>query len=121
MTKNTKTKNRKLANEIRDWLIDHEMWIDTRIYFDGVVYATSDGKKCYYNDREHLIEMEDDPARCMEYFNRETVTMSFEGPLYDLINYDDCSELFEEFGEIFRKYGYYYELGNAWNLACYEL
>ena len=27
----------------------------------------------------------------------------------------------EEFCEILRKYGYYYELGNSWNLSCYKI
>ena len=115
------TKNRKMANEIRQWLLDHEMWQDTTIYFDGKAYSTSDGTGFYYNDPEHLVEYEADPSMYVEYYSKDSITMTFEGPLYDLINYDFCSPLLEEFDDIFKKYGYYYELGYAWSLACCEI
>ena len=116
------TKNRKVANEIREWLLAHDMWIDTRIYFDGHVYATDDPetRKEYYNDREHLIEFDDDPSRYVEYYSENGITMTFEGPLYELINYDDWSELYEEFCGLFRKHGLWFELGYAWSLATFD-
>ena len=62
MTKAQKEKrNRKLAEEIREFLFKWGMWIDTTIYFNGKAFSPiekdENGKmKFYYNDREHLIE-----------------------------------------------------------------
>ena len=47
--------------------------------------------------------------------------MSFEGPLYEVLNGYGSSHLEEEFVKIFDKYGLYYELGNAWNLTACEV
>ena len=117
------TKNRRLANEIRDWLLDHDMWVDTVIYFDGVAYAPwdEDMKHFYYNDPTHSIEYEADPARCLEYYNRDTVTMTFEGPLYLVVNDYEEPRLKDEFDAIFKKHGFYYEQGYAWSLSCYQI
>ena len=114
------TENRKLANEIREWLLDNDMWVDTRIFFDGHVYDTSDGEHYYYNDREHLVEYDDDPSRYVEYYSKDGITMTFEGPLYDLLNYDDYSELCDEFWTLFRKHGLWFELGYAWSLSTFK-
>ena len=116
------TRNRKLANEIREWLLDHDMWIDTTIYFDGVAYSTDDREgHYYYNDREHLVELKDQDPR--DYFedvaDPHILSMSFEGPLYDILNYGPW-DLEDEFRNIFKKYGAYFDLGNAWNLSCYK-
>ena len=48
----------KLAKEIRQFLIDNNMWVDVRIYFNGKAFATDDGKNFYYNDPEHLVVLE---------------------------------------------------------------
>lgn len=126
--KKRNAKNKALAQEIRQWLLDHEMWQDTSIYFNGWCYSTYDKKtgNHYYNDPKHLVCFRDDPSRYMEYYNKKTVTMSFEGPLYELLNYaGDFGPIGwkweEEFNELFKKYGYYFELGNAWNLAAAEV
>lgn len=51
--------------------------------------------------------------------------MSFEGPLYHMINYgsyEDVSDNFlVEFNDLFDEYGLYYELGDAWNLSAYKI
>ena len=51
--------------------------------------------------------------------------MTFEGPLYEALNYGGYDEnpwqTEEELTAIFRKYGLYYELGNAWNLTAVPL
>ena len=123
--KMTKPTIRKLAKEIREFLLDHEMWMDVRIYFNGMAYATDDGKgHYYYNDREHLVELEnEDPHRYFDYVG-PYLSMSFEGPFYEVMNgylgrYGYKVE--EEFHELLRKYGLYCELGNAWNLSVFDM
>ena len=104
-----------LANEIRDWLIKNEMWVDTRIYFNNKAYTSLK----HYNNPDNLIVIEDiNPKDYIDYCG-DYLTMSFEGPLYDVLNYTN-GKLKAEFDSIFDKYGLYYELGNAWNLSVYE-
>lgn len=116
----------KLAVEVGQFLIDHEMWQDVAIYFNGKCFTTYDKEagKYYYNDPDHLIVVENkDPNDYFDYVAEEHVlSMGFEGPLYALINYPqgtgDYRKLYK-FNQIFKNYGLYYELGDAWNLSCY--
>lgn len=121
----TKPTIRKLAKEIRQFLLDNELWIDTTIYFNGMAYSTDDREGHYfYNDPEHLVELKDeDPHRYVEYVG-PYLTMTFEGPFYDVMNgylgkYGYRLE--EKFHDILKKYGLYCELGNAWNLSVYDI
>lgn len=47
------------------------------------------------------------------------MSMSFEGPVYHMINGYALGGLVRRFNKIFEKYGVYYEQGDAWNLTCY--
>ena len=110
-----------LAQDIYKWLVEHEMWVDICIYYDGKRMATNDGNNFRYNG-EPFIEEDVDPRDYFEYVgDPHILSMSFEGPLYDLINYDGGHEL-EEFHNIFTKHSkdLYFEQGHAWNLSCYE-
>lgn len=117
----------KLAYEIKDFLIRHELWSDVRIYFNGKALDTSDGDGRYaYNDPSANYVIEDiKPEDYFEYVGENILCMSFEGPLYELLNgyttaaHYDCVE--GEFRAILKKYGLSYELGNAWNLCTFSL
>lgn len=125
MTRKEK-RNERLAKAIRKWLLDREMWIDTTIYFNGKAFSTNDRHdNFYYNDPEHLIVLEDqDPRDYFEYVNEPHIlSMSFEGPLYEVLN-GYCYgwvELYDSFTELLEKYGVLFELGDAWNLSCFEV
>lgn len=117
-----------LAKDIYDFLIKYEMWMDVYIYFNGICWGTSnkEGNKFAYNGTPFIYE--DDPKKYFEYVG-DILSMSFEGPLYELLNwyipnypgsYKYYSKLDEEFRSIFDKYGLYFELGNAWNLTATE-
>lgn len=64
------------------------------------------------------------PKDYFEYVGENILCMSFEGPLYELLNcyvplsYYNSVE--GEFRGILQKYGLYYELGNAWNLSTFS-
>lgn len=98
---------KNLADEIRDFLRDREMWSDTRIYFNGL---------CYDSETPEVLTGLD-PADYTEYTG-DILTMTFEGPLYDALNYGPWS-VEENLQAIFSKYGLYFELGDAWNLSAY--
>jgi hypothetical protein len=114
----------KLAFEIRDFLLKHELWQDVRIYFNGKALSTDDGNGHYaYNDPDTVFVLENkDPRRYFNYVG-DYLSMSFEGPFYEVLNYyapaSYCDKINNEFLGILGKYGLYYELGNAWNLSLY--
>ena len=123
MKRLTKKQIEELAVEIREFLLEHELWVDVAIHFNGKCFTTYDKEngKHYYNDREHLVVREnEDPRRYFEYVNPDHIfSMSFEGGVCEMMNYGACSSLKEKLDAIFKKYGLYYELGNHWNLTCY--
>lgn len=127
-TKDFKTKNEKLARDIIDFLIKHAAWLDTYIYVNNKRFGCKglDGKHHYDNNWD-CVYVEDgiNPKDYFEYADPNTLSMSFEGPLYDILNYSyaykDYEKAEEEFSKLLAKYGYYYELGNAWNLTCCEV
>lgn len=113
-------KIQKLADEIRTYLIKQELWVDTTIYFNNKAYSTHNGDHYSYNDPDDLIEINNvDPRKHIEYCGKY-LTMSFEGPLYDELNYGN-GIVYDRLQTIFKKYGLYFELGNTWNLSAYEL
>lgn len=113
-----------LAYEIRDFLIKHELWQDVRIYFNGKALATSDGKGNFgYNDPDKLFIIEDqDPRNYFDYAG-DYLSMSFEGPLYDILNcyghFEDYNKINQQFNKLIGKYGFYYEQGYSWSLTLY--
>lgn len=115
----------QLATEIFNWLVDKEMWIDIHIYFNGKCWSTNNQEhtEFCYNERRYF-EYEADPKNYFEYVREPNIlSMSFEGALYDVLNgyAPGWIKLEDEFHKIFEKYGVYCELGNAWNLSCYEI
>ena len=119
-------KMQTLAMEIYSWCKKKGLWGDNIIYFNGKAWSSSkdwngvEGKQI----AEDLYEFEDKNAEdYFEYANPNTLSMSFEGALYEALNawdlpYYDGTE--EELQAIFGNYGLYWEFGNAWNLSAYE-
>ena len=120
-----KTKEEKLARDIIDFLLKHEIFDDTFIYVNGKRYGTCDGEG-HYNygtnswDKVY-VEDDKDPKNYFEWAG-PYLSLSFEGPLYDIVNcnweFESFQKLEAEFSEIFHKHGFYYELGNAWNCTA---
>lgn len=113
---NTKTKyakrNEKLAIDIRNFLEKHHIAEDTRIYFNNKAYDYD------FKTGGFKIINNIDPTDYFEYANKETVAMSFEGELYNVLNYNMSPKIEQEFHDIFTKHNCYFELGNAWNLSA---
>lgn len=112
-----------LAVEIREFLLEREMWVDVDIYFNGKCFTTHDKEsgKFYYNDREHLVAREnEDPRTYFEYVNPDHIlSMSFEGDLCEMLYYGMYPTTRKRFDAIFERYGLYYEFGHHWNFSCY--
>ena len=123
-----KTNFEKMATEIIEWCKANGLWQDTAIYFGGKAWATWNswgyrGEEIGKEIAEGVFEYSDkNPLDYFEYANPDTLSMGFEGPLYDVLNtyVGGWVKLEEELLAIFKKHGYYYEMGNAWNLSACE-
>jgi hypothetical protein len=115
----------QLAVEIREFLLERNLWVDIDIYFNGKRFSTHDKAtgKYYYNDRKHLIvEENEDPRRYFEYVAKDHIlSMSFEGVVCEILYYGELPAVKRQFDKIFRHYGLYYEFGDTWNLTCYYI
>lgn len=115
-----------LAQDIYKWLLSHEMWIDVSLYYDGKRMSTStevDGKFQSRYNGEPFIEDGYDPRDVTEYVaEHHILTAVFEGPLYHVLNAytPGWTKLEAELSSILAKHGCYYEMGEAFNLTCYE-
>lgn len=124
MSKITKTDIERLANEIIAFLEAYGIAESVSIYYNGNVIRSKtehvwDWDNSEYNATYTWVKTNDvDPHDYFEYAAYDHIlSMSFEGGLYDLLNYSGGKKM-DKFMEIFEKYGLYYELGNAWNLTC---
>lgn len=113
-----------LAWEIQKWLRSHEMWQDVCIYYGDQRMSTfqnTNGKTKFRYNGEPFIEEGFNPKDYCEYANPDTITMTFEGPLYDVLNWNAGEQLEQEFCQLIHKYGFYYEMGYPWSLSLYEV
>lgn len=124
------TKYEKLAINIMKYLNKYDMFRDVLIYVNNKCIASNPvSRKDEYEKREtdnhieYWVRKEPDPKKYIEYANPETITMSFEGPLYDAVNYGIGRgyKTEDEMQKIFAKYDLYFEFGYAWSLSGYPL
>lgn len=110
--KELKMKKVKIAKTIEKFIKKYNVHRDVRIYFSNKCWDyDSDGNKTIIDD----IKASD----YFEYANDKTISMSFEGDFYDIINnYYDYS-IRDKWDELDFD-GYYYELGHSWNLSFYK-
>ena len=113
-----------LAYEIQKFLLRWDAWMDVCIYYNGKRMDTGRDGEYRYNG-EPFIRENEDPREYFEYVaNPHILSMSFEGPTYELLN--GCrgghsGKFYDEFINLLSKHGVYFEQGNAWNLTCYPL
>ena len=121
MNKITKQDIERLAKEIMIFLEDNDMLDGVSIYFNNKRVSTEFeliGDEVKYIWKE---ESTVDPNKYLEYASyNHILSMSFEGTLYNKLNYEFDKRI-EEFYEIFKRYGLYFELGNSWNLTAYPI
>lgn len=119
----TKTKIEELVKEIEEFLKKNELLADVSIYFNNKRHHW----QYKWNTEELELEcevMEDvSPMDYFEYVNpKHILSMSFEGSFYDVMNGWTSYQfkLQDKFQKILDRYGVYYELGNSWNLSCFN-
>lgn len=108
-----------LANDVIDFLANNELWLDVVLYYNGRrVRLTHDAAGAVVRK----VEEDVDPRDYFEYVSvPHIMSMSFEGGLYEVLNGYYGAQLEDAFYNLLRKHGCYAELGNAWNLSCYEV
>lgn len=121
-----KNKMELLAKDIYKWCVKKNLWGDNCIYFNGKAWASwsewhgEKGKQI----GDGLYEYENkNPRDYFEYANPDTLSMSFEGNLFHVLNgyVSGWTKLEQQFAKLFEKHGFYYELGYAWSLSVYEI
>ena len=105
----TAEQKEKMAHEILGLLTEYDLNTDVNIYFNNK-RLTGDG----------AITENMRGSDYFKYANDETLSMSFEGEFYEVINYY-CPAMADivmpKFAGILDAYGLFYEMGDTWNLA----
>lgn len=111
------TKQFQCAMEIAAWLGEHSLNDDVMIYVDGSRYTVDETGKM-------ILERQCNVHDYIEYAGN-ILSASFEGPLYDVLNYSFESKYYtkleEDFSRLLKKFGYYYELCQAWSLTLADI
>ena len=104
-------KKTKVAKTIERFLIKHELDSDVAIYFNN---------KCWHYDTDGTKTITDGVkgSDYCKYSNDETITMTFEGPLYDALNMYYGYALYEAFNELDFD-NHYFEMGYSWSCSFY--
>ena len=101
----------KMAYEILELLKKYNLNTDVHIYFNN---------KCLTGKGEIIENIRG--SDYFDYANDDTLSMTFEGAFYEVINYyasKMASIVMPKFMKILDSYGLYYEKGDAWNLTTY--
>ncbi|MDO4323366.1 MAG: hypothetical protein Q4C61_12635 [Lachnospiraceae bacterium] len=123
-----KFKNKEVRNAAL--LLDIVKYLHKQDMLEDVIFYTNGHKFQAYEAAGVPIQLggitiydmgEEDVTQVIEFNNPETLTMTFEGPLYEDYNgYLPNSQSEERIWEIAEKYGLYPEQGYYWSLTFYE-
>lgn len=108
-----------LAEEIKNFLILNKLDHEISIYYDNICW------KKWSNDT--WVRVENVKASTVTlYANDSTITLIFEGPFYDIINFYHPNlkyrnKIESKFSKILKKYGYYYEIGESVSITLYPI
>lgn len=113
----------KLLDELIELLRKNDCLVSVCIYVDNRRYLTKDFPKkenaTFDENRDLWVQTGIDVLEYVEYANPDTITCTFEGPLYHDINYGDA-EMLRRIERLAHKYGLYPEMGYAWSLSLYK-
>ena len=121
MKKLTRVDIELFAVDIMCYLTENDLDSDVCIYFNNKRIRHEYDWRTLNPKPKFIVEENMNPFDYFEYANHQHIlSMSFEGPLYDELNYVYGKKT-EGLEKIFKKYGCYFELGNAWNLSAYPI
>jgi hypothetical protein len=105
------TKNEQIVRDIVFFLVKNRLWSDVCIYYNNQRLTPERGLETNINVFDYV-----------QYANPDTVTMTFEGSLYNELNgYNGSYNIYEQFEKLVHKHGYYFEFGHAWSLSLHPL
>ena len=119
-----KEQNEKMLMELIDYLDGLGHFSDIALYCNGHKYVSEpfecpDASPCETeNGVVYYDAGECDVMEAMEYANPDRISMTFEGPFYDLLQ--ECPCVGQELNDIGAKYGCYYDQGYSWDLSFYD-
>lgn len=109
------TEARKCAEEFAKWVTKNNLQTDLSVYVDG--------KRYHVDEKGNLIyDIDADPRDYVEYAG-DFMTVTTEGPLYNILNdYDDflLPGATEELDNLFKKYDKYYDMCYSWALSLFN-
>lgn len=113
-----------IALDLISFLQKHDLYYMVNIYVNNKVFTDNrmkgtETKKTPFGP--YYIVHNVNPGDLLKYYNPETITVTFEGPLYHIINYSECHSLYKELCNFFEKYGLYFEQGYAWSFSLYYI
>ena len=120
----TPTNMKKLAEEIIDFLTEEELFWDVCIYVDNQAWQSNKYSGTEVTETQtkkgnkYYVKTDVDVTKQLEYNNPKTITMTFEGPLYHMVNEHAYDQKLDKL--FLNKYGLYFEQGYAWSMAAYE-
>jgi len=112
-----------LTLEIIDFLQQNQLFQDVNIFCNNKQFSSNYSAGSIMEKAQlgiYYVMENRNAADVVEFNNHNTITMTFEGPLYHILNYGPAKTE-QAFLKLFNKYGLYYELGYAWSLAAYPV
>lgn len=98
-----------LATDIIGWLKEKNLNNSLTLFVNGKAFDCAQD-----NWIQHM-----DPEEYVEFFNKEGITMTFNGPFYNVINDYEKRDALEEFKNILVKNNTYFISGFKWSLSVY--
>lgn len=120
---------RSIAVRLANYLAPRGLFHDVRIYAGGKLYSSEkaepkSAKRRTQHRHEYWLTEGIDPAEFVSTsdkpYLRKTIAMTFEGPLYEHLNYKDFELLFEMTDLYLAEYGMYFELENSYTAIAYR-
>lgn len=118
----TPAKLEKLALELIEYLQQHDLFDMVHIYVNRKCFSDtrydSMGTRHLSKYGAYYVKDNVNVKEMVEYSNPETITMTFDGILYDVIN-NGNGGVTGDLNRMFKKYGLYYEQGHPWDFSLY--
>lgn len=127
MNKTKKLTNKqldKLAVDLIIFLQQHDLFYMVNIYVNNKMLTDNRMKGSEMKTTPfgpYYIINDINPKDKIEYANPETITVTFEGPLYHFINYEGEHSLYKQLCNLFERHGLYLEQGYPWSFALYYM